>query len=196
MFVGRSRRSLDALARFPRRSPPDWRYAGVRHRRLDPGFDASRGGAPVSCHAARRNVSVWTFDDQVCPEARAIGHLTRRNARCQCSIMAGHDRAMTGHIRLAAPNVQVTQLRAKYACSCYGTRGRRMYRVESIYPSSEQPRLQVASESDLLAALAAQLLKGDHFLDLKREVAAGTAQNRLRTGSEQGDGPRLRQVRC
>ena len=72
---------------------------------------------------------------------------------------------------------QVTQFCAKYARSCWDP-GRRMYRVESIYLSSEQPRLQLASESDLLAAVAAELLEENHFLDLKREVAAGKAQNK------------------
>ena len=50
--------------------------------------------------------------------------------------------------------------------------------MESIYLSSEEPRLQLASDSDLLAAVAAELLEENHFLDLKREVAAGKAQNK------------------
>jgi hypothetical protein len=104
---------------------------------------------------------------------RPIGHLTRRNAQCQCSIM-------TGQVRLAAPNAC-----ASYAVLCQIRAqllgpGRRMYRVESIYRSSEHPRLQLASESDLLAALAAELLEENHFLDLKRKVAAGKVRTRRR----------------
>lgn len=51
-------------------------------------------------------------------------------------------------------------------------------KVDSIYLSSELPRLQLANESELVAAVADGLLEENHFLDLKREVGAGKAQNK------------------
>jgi hypothetical protein len=50
--------------------------------------------------------------------------------------------------------------------------------VDSVYLSSDQPRLRLASEADVQAAVAHQLLEENHFLDLKREVSSGKPQNK------------------
>jgi hypothetical protein len=50
--------------------------------------------------------------------------------------------------------------------------------VDSVYLSSDQPRLRLASEADVHAAVAHQLLEENHFLDLKREVKSSRALNK------------------
>jgi hypothetical protein len=50
--------------------------------------------------------------------------------------------------------------------------------VDSVYLSSDQPRLRLASEADVHAAVAQQLLEENHFLDLKREVRSSRALNK------------------
>lgn len=49
---------------------------------------------------------------------------------------------------------------------------------DSIYLSPAHVRVPLATEHDVEAALRADLLEENHFLDLKREVKVGKAQNK------------------
>lgn len=50
--------------------------------------------------------------------------------------------------------------------------------MQSIYLSAANPRLPLRSESDIKAAVHAGLLAESHFLELKREIKSGKAENR------------------
>lgn len=50
--------------------------------------------------------------------------------------------------------------------------------MDSIYLSPAQARLPLSTERDVVAALEDGLLEESHFLDFKREVKAGKAQNK------------------
>ena len=49
--------------------------------------------------------------------------------------------------------------------------------MQSIYLSEAAPRLLLATESDLQAAVDEGLLVESHYLDLKRELSAGSGKN-------------------
>ncbi|MFZ1287573.1 MAG: hypothetical protein WAR57_11130 [Candidatus Phosphoribacter sp.] len=50
--------------------------------------------------------------------------------------------------------------------------------MNSIYLSQEQPRWTPETESDITSAITQGLLEETHFLDLKRELGSGRAENR------------------
>lgn len=50
--------------------------------------------------------------------------------------------------------------------------------MQSVYLSAANPRVPLRSESDITAAVDAGLLAESHFLELKREIKSGKAENR------------------
>jgi hypothetical protein len=86
---------------------------------------------------------------------------------------------LSTHLRLSRGKISDHAAEVTTCCSpslseAFG----KMILMESIYLSAANPRLPLRSEADIQMALEAGLLGENHFLELKREIKAGKAENR------------------